>query len=128
MSNSKVPALLLSALRAAGGGAIIAPSVGAKVFGIKDDGEGKYLVRLFAARNVAFIAGLLLSKGKARRLWYQAGIACDALDVGAGLIAYREGKPPKSATVDTGIALVATLLGVAGVVADRKRGAVASDE
>lgn len=121
MSNKNLPALLLSALRTVGAGAIVAPALGAKVFGISDDGEGKYLVRLFAARNLAFVGGLLLSRGESRKLWYQAGIACDSLDVAAGLIAYREGKPTKSATIDTGAALAATLLGVAGMIADRRR-------
>lgn len=128
MSNKNVPAVLLSVLRAVGGGALIAPAVGAKVFGIKDDGEGKYLVRLFAARNLAFIVGLMRARGESRRLWFQAGIACDSLDVAAGLIAYREGKPTKSATVDTGAALAATLLGVAGLLADRRRSADHDDK
>jgi hypothetical protein len=128
MSNRNVPALLLSTLRTAGGGALLAPGLGAKVFGIPQDGEGKYLVRLFAARNIAFIAGLLMSKGEARKLWFQAGILCDALDVAAGLIAYKEGKPTKSANIDTGAALAATLLGVAGLRADRRKNGVAADE
>lgn len=121
MSKNNIPALLLGLLRTVGGGAIVAPGVGAKVFGVSDDGEGKYLIRLFAARNLAFTAGLLLSKGNARRLWWQAGIACDSLDVAAGLIAFREGKPTKSATIDTGAALAATVLGVAGLLMDNQR-------
>lgn len=128
MSKNNIPALLLSTLRTVGGGALLAPALGAKVFGIKDDGEGKYLVRLFAARNLAFVGGLLMSRGEARRLWYQAGIACDSLDVAAGLLAYREGKPTKSATIDTGAALAATLLGIAGMLADRRRGGAGSDD
>jgi hypothetical protein len=127
MSNN-IPALLLSTLRTVGGGAILAPALGAKVFGIPDDGEGRYLVRLFAARNLAFVGGLLLSRGAARRLWFQAGIACDTLDVAAGLLAYREGKPTKSATVDTGAALLATLLGIAGLRADRGRSSGSDDD
>ena len=127
MSTRNVPALLLSTLRTVGGGALLAPGLGAKVFGIPEDGEGRYLVRLFAARNIAFIAGLLLSKGEARKLWLQAGILCDGLDVAAGLIAYREGKPTKSANIDTGAALAATVLGIAGLRADRKNG-VPADE
>lgn len=121
MSKNNIPALLLGLLRTVGGGAIVAPGLGAKVFGVPEDGEGKYLVRLFAARNLAFTAGLLLSKGGARRLWWQMGIACDALDVGAGLIAFREGKPTKSATIDTGAAALATVLGVAGLAVDKAR-------
>jgi hypothetical protein len=128
MSKKNVPALLLSTLRTVGGGALLVPGVGAKVFGVPQDGEGKYLVRLFAARNIAFIAGLLMSRGEARKLWLQAGILCDALDVAAGLIAYKEGKPTKSANIDTGAALTATVLGIAGLRANRRKDEVPADE
>lgn len=115
MNRSDPPGLLLGALRTVGAAAFLAPKVGAKTFGVPADAEGTYLVRLFAARNVALTAGLLASRGEARRLWYQVGIACDALDVAAGLLGYRAGKERSSAAVDTGAALAATLLGVAGL-------------
>lgn len=120
MNASDTPALLLCALRAVGAAAFLAPAVGAKKLGIPDDAEGAYLVRLFAARNVALAGGLLASRGEARRLWYQAGIACDALDVAAGLLGFRAGKERSSAVVDTGASLVATALGVAGLLMDRR--------
>lgn len=118
MNKRDTPALLLSTLRAVGGAAFLVPAAGTKTFGIADDAEGAYLVRLFAARNIAFAAGVLLSKGRARRLWYQAGIICDALDTAAGLIGYREGKKPSSAAVDTGAAFAFTLIGLAGMLAE----------
>jgi hypothetical protein len=119
MNKRDTPALLLSTLRAVGGAAFLAPTVGTKTFGITDDAEGAYLVRLFAARNIAFAAGVLLSKGNSRRLWYQAGVICDALDVAAGLIGFREGKKRSSAAVDTGAAFAFTLIGLAGMLAER---------
>lgn len=119
MKKTDTPGLLLGALRCVGGAAFLAPAVAAKSFHIGDGADETYLVRLFAARNLALTAGLLASRGQARRLWYKAGIACDVLDVGAGLLGFRAGKKPSSAAVDTGASLIATLLGVAGLLADR---------
>jgi hypothetical protein len=120
MNRSDRPGLLLGILRTVGAAAFLAPKVGAKTFGIHGDAEGTYLVRLFAARNVALTAGLLASRGDARRLWYQAGIACDTLDIAAGVLGYRAGKERSAAVVDTGASLAATLLGVAGLWATRR--------
>jgi hypothetical protein len=118
MNRSDTPAVLLGALRSVGGAAFLAPAVGARKLGIGDDAEGTYMFRLFAARNVALAGGLLASRGQARRLWYQAGIACDALDVAAGLLGFRAGKERSSAMVDTSASVLATLLGVAGLLMD----------
>jgi hypothetical protein len=119
MKKKDAPGLMLCALRTVGGAAFLVPAVAARTFHIDDGADETYLVRLFAARNLALTAGLLASRGQARRLWYQAGIACDVLDVGAGLLGFRAGKKPSSAAVDTGAALVAALLGVTGLLADR---------
>ena len=119
VERSDAPRLLLAALRAPGAGAFFAPRLGARTFGLPEDGESYYLVRLFAARNVALIAGLLASSGKARRLWWQVGIVCDALDIGAGLLGFKEGKERSSAIVDTSASTIATGLGVAGLMVDR---------
>jgi hypothetical protein len=119
MKKTDTPGLLLCTLRAVGAAAFLAPAVGARTFDIGGGAEGEYLVRLFAARNVALAAGLLASRGQARRLWYQVGIACDVLDIGAGLLGFRSGKKRSSAAVDTGASLVATVLGVTGLLLDR---------
>jgi len=121
MDRRDTSGLLLCTLRAVGGAAFLAPRLGARIFGVEEDGETTYLVRLFAARNVALAGGLFVSRGEARRLWYQAGIVCDVLDIGAGLLGWREGKKPSSAVVDTCESLVATALGVAGLMAGGKR-------
>ncbi|WP_131746720.1 hypothetical protein [Frankia sp. Cppng1_Ct_nod] len=124
MNRSDTPSLLLCTLRAVGGAAFLAPALGAKKFGINDDAEGTYLVRLFAARNVALAGGLLASRGEARQLLYKAGIACDALDIAAGLLGFRAGKERSAVVADMGASIVATLLGVAGLMMDRRaRGA-----
>jgi hypothetical protein len=119
LTRTDTPAVLLGVLRAVGGAAFLAPSAGTKTFGIETDAEGTYLVRLFAARNLALAGGLLLSQGRARRLWYQAGLVCDGLDAAAGLLGFLAGKKRSSATIDTAAALVAALLGVAGLLAER---------
>jgi len=115
----KTYALLLGALRLPGAGAFAAPQLATRVLSLPSGPHSAYLVRLFAARNAAMTAGLLLSAPPARRLWWRTAIACDALDVGAGLLALREGKPRPSALVDIGAAALATALGLAGLVADR---------
>jgi hypothetical protein len=121
MKKTDTPGLLLCALRTVGAAAFLAPAVGARSFDIGDGAAETYLVRLFAARNVALTAGLLASRGQARRLWYQVGIACDVLDIGAGLLGLRAGKKPSSAAVDTGASLIATLLGVTGLLMEREQ-------
>lgn len=120
MIRGNTPALALCALRAVGSAAFLAPGVGAKTFGVPADAEGNYLVRLFAARNVALAGGLLFSRGEARRLFLKAGVVCDGLDIAAGLLGYREGKEKRSATVDTGASLAATALGIAGLLTTRE--------
>jgi hypothetical protein len=118
-SDRNTFALLLGALRLPGAGAFAMPRLATRVLSLERGPHSAYLVRLFAARNVALTAGLLLSAPPARRLWWQTGIACDALDVAAGLLALREGKARGSAFVDVGAAGLATMLGLAGLRADR---------
>lgn len=112
------PRLLLAALRVVGGGAFLVPRPAVKTFGLVDDAHSRYLIRLFAARNLALTAGLLASPRRARRLWWQVGVGCDALDVAAGALGLRDGKPRASALVDSGVSLLATAIGVAGLVVD----------
>lgn len=117
MEKSDRAALLLAVGRGAiGGAAFLMPARGAKKLGITADAEGNYLVRLFAVRNMTLAAGLVASRGDARRLWYKANIIVDLIDVASGLIGLREGKPRSSAVLDTSAAAVGTLLGVVGFV------------
>ncbi|HEX8742857.1 MAG TPA: hypothetical protein VF712_06970 [Thermoleophilaceae bacterium] len=118
LDRKSAPLALLSALRLVGGGAFLLPRVGVKQLGLHDDVESAYLMRLFAARNIAMTLGLVASQNGSRRLWWQAGIACDVLDAGAGLLALREGKPRGSAIVDTSASMLAAGLGVAGLISE----------
>jgi hypothetical protein len=110
---------LLVALRLFGGGAWAAPHLAAGTMGLQEGAESEYVVRLFAARNLALAAGLAASGRRSRRLWWQTGIACDALDAAAGLLGGRAGKPRHSVVVDVGASLLATGLGVAGLARER---------
>jgi hypothetical protein len=124
MKKTDAPGLLLCALRSGvGGTAFLAPAVAARSFHISDGADETYLVRLFAARNLALTAGLLASRGQARRLWYKAGVICDVLDIAAGLLGFRAGKKPSSAAADTGASLATTLLGVTALLVERPHGA-----
>jgi hypothetical protein len=116
MNRSDTPRALMCALRSVGAAAFLLPAFGRKTFGVGE--EGTYLVRLFAARNVALAGGLLASSREGRRAWYQAGIACDVLDVTAGLLRLRVSTERSSTLVHTGASLLGTLIGVAGLLAD----------
>jgi len=118
MNRSDTPAVLLSTLRTVGAAAFLAPAVGAKKLHINEDADGEYLVRLFAARNIALIVGVLASKGETRKLLLKAGILCDGLDVAAGWLGHRKGRLKKSTVIDTSAAATATLLGVLALLSE----------
>jgi hypothetical protein len=116
--DRKRPSVMLGLLRLTGAGAFLAPQLATRVLALDASPQSRYLVRLFAARNAVMVAGLWTSAGSARRRWWQAGIACDALDVAAALLAVRDGKPRSSALLDAGAALVAGALGVEGLLGE----------
>jgi hypothetical protein len=118
MDKRDAPRGLMCALRSVGAATFLVPAVGTKTFGV--GAEGTYLVRLFAARNVALAGGLIAGSRQGRRAWYQAGIACDVLDIGAGLLKLRVSQERSSTLVHTGASFLATLLGVAGLLMDRE--------
>jgi hypothetical protein len=111
------PISILAGLRVSiGAGAWAAPNTTGKLFGLDPDNnpQASYLARLFGIRDVALGAGALASNGKSRALWLQLGVACDAADAAAGILAGRSGVLSKPATVlVTAPALLAIGLGVA---------------
>lgn len=122
MSRLRDPALwrvLLTLLRLPGGAAFALPRAGASTFGLEDGPRSRYLVRLFAARNLTLAAGLLLAEPRARAEWYRAAVLCDVLDVAAGVWSEAEGKPSAAARRDTAISATATILALAGLWRDR---------
>ncbi|MEU8343236.1 hypothetical protein [Actinomadura meyerae] len=72
---------------ALGVAAFAAPGLTVKLMGMgggSDPGRD-YMVRMFAAREIALGAGYLLSDGPARKLWGRLGLLADSLDVVNGL-------------------------------------------
>jgi hypothetical protein len=115
LRRAKTPRILLAVLRSAGSGAFLAPGVAARALGLSRDTESEYLVRLFAARNIALTLGLLMSDDHGRRAWWRAGVVCDVLDALAGVLAARAGKSSSGAAVDICASLTAAGIGVAGL-------------
>lgn len=109
----------LVAIRAnIGLGAWLAPRLAGRLFGLDAEANPQlpYVGRLFGARDVALGAGVAASSGNARRLWLQIGMACDAADAVAGLIAGRNGEISKVSTVlVTAPALMGIGLGLAAL-------------
>ncbi len=79
----------------------LAPRLAARLFGISPDANPQlpYVARLFAVRDLALAAGLQSSSGDALRLWVRIGMACDAADAAAGLLAGRRGELSRLSTV-----------------------------
>jgi hypothetical protein len=90
-----------------------APRLTGRLFGldVESNPQAPYLARLFGARDLALAWGALGAEGSARRQWLVAGLACDAADALAGVLAGREGYLPRLSS-----ALVsATALGAAAM-------------
>ena len=110
--------LLIGLRTAVGAGAWIAPAQTGRLFGLDASANEQlpYVARLFGIRDVALAAGMRASSGQSRRLWLQLGIACDAADAAAGLLAGRNGQMSKTTTVlVTATALTALAFGVAAL-------------
>lgn len=113
------PANAIVAIRSnIGLGAWLAPRLAGRLFGLDAEANPQlpYVGRLFGVRDVALGAGVALSSGSARRLWLQIGLACDAADAAAGLIAGRNGEISKVSTfLVTAPALMGIGLGLAAL-------------
>jgi hypothetical protein len=79
-----------------GSGAWLAPNLSGRLFGLDPAGNPQlpYVGRLFGARDVALGAGALRSSRKHKDAWLTAGLACDAADVAAGVLAGARGQLP----------------------------------
>src|SRR5947208_7081444 len=113
------PASAIVAIRAnIGLGAWLAPRLAGRLFGLDADANPQlpYVGRLFGVRDAALAAGIALTSGSSRRLWLQIGMACDAADAAAGLIAGRNGELSKLSTaLVTAPALMGMGLGLAAL-------------
>ncbi len=101
-----------------GAGTWAAPRLSGRLFGLDAAANPQlpYVARLFGVRDAALAAGLQLSSGESRRLWLRLGMACDAADAVAGLIAGRNGELSKLSTaLVTAPALLGIGLGIAAL-------------
>jgi hypothetical protein len=110
---------------AIGAGSWLTPRLAGRLFGLDPDGnpQAAYLGRLFGVRDAALAYGLASSTGAQRALWLRIGIACDAADAVAGILAGRRGELPKFTTVlVTATAVGAAALGIAALQGDHPAG------
>ncbi|MFG2085833.1 MULTISPECIES: hypothetical protein [unclassified Spirillospora] len=100
--------------------AFAAPKLTVKAMGMgggADPGRD-YMVRMFAAREIALGAGYLLSgDDSGRRLWARLGLAVDSLDLVSG-VKTRPGLPLWATAGAVGVAGGAAALGAAKVARD----------
>lgn len=90
----------------------LAPNLSGRLFGI-DPGANPaapYLGRLFAARELALVAPLLIEDEDGQRRSLQVGMAVDAADAAASVAAGVRGTLPKRAALMTGLTAVAALV------------------
>lgn len=108
---------------AIGVGALLSPTTSAKLFMLDADRNAQlsYPMRLFASREIALGAVTLAAPSALRTPLLAAGVAIDASDAAAGLLATKSGE------VGTGTgawltapALGAVAAGIAGIVLSRR--------
>lgn len=90
------------------------PNLSGRLFGIdpRENPAAPYLGRLFAARELALVAPLLIEDEDVQRRTLQVGMAVDAADAAASVAAGVSGTLPKRAALMTGfVAVVAVILG-----------------
>jgi hypothetical protein len=118
MDNEQAIRSLAGVRLAVGTSAWATPRLAGRTFGLDADAnpQSPYLARLFGVRDVALAVGVLTTTGESRRHWLTLGMACDAADAVAGVLAGRGGYLPKVPTVlVTGVALIAAGLGAAAL-------------
>jgi len=90
-----------------------APELGLKSLTFKGEPQAAYLFRLFGARDVALGVLTLVAPPTQKLALLKAGIAVDAADAGAGVLALRSGAVGKPiGLLLTGVGAIATVAGV----------------
>jgi hypothetical protein len=106
----------LAGLRIAVGiGAWLLPRLASRLFGLDPAANPQlpYIGRLFGVRDIVLGVGTATTEGEAQKAWLRAGVACDAADFAAGLLARRDGElSPVSAVLVSAPALAAVAMGV----------------
>jgi hypothetical protein len=96
-------------------GAWLAPRLAARLFGLDVAGNPQlpYIARLFGVRDIVLGVGTAASEGEAQNGWLRAGLACDAADFAAGLLARRSGEiSPVTALLVSAPALAGVAMGL----------------
>ena len=122
-------ALTLASLRGiAGSGSWASPKLAWRTFGIgqlDDDPRPALATRLFGVRDLALAMAIKHPSNEVRRAALRVGIAVDAIDVVASLIAVRKGAPRSTLLGVTAGAALFVALGVAALAADAPEPATA---
>lgn len=98
--------------------ALASPPVAGRLFRLDTAGNPQlpYLSRMFGSREIVLGAATLLARGATRRNLVAAGIAVDAADAVAGVLAARDGSVSKSTGgFLTAPAVAAVAAGVGGL-------------
>jgi hypothetical protein len=119
---TSTPGRILTTLRfVIGSGPWVAPRLSGRLFGLDPDGNPQltYMARLFGVRNLVLGCTLASTEGDTRRLWWQVGVAVDAVDAVASVLAMRKAEvSPGTGALLTATALCAAGLGSAALAAD----------
>lgn len=103
---------------AIGSVALVSPATATRLFRLDGGGNPQlpYLTRLFGSREIVLGAATLATRGATRRNLVLAGVAVDAADAAAGVLAGREGSVSKATSgFLTAPAVGAVLAGLAGL-------------
>jgi hypothetical protein len=105
----------------AGVGAWLAPGLSTRVAfrGAQDSAAVPLLLRLFGARDIAMGAGYLSADAREQDRWLKIGIAVDAADAVAALLAGRSGRLQKSAAAPIVLTAVAAVAAASWALSDR---------
>ncbi|MDP3891287.1 hypothetical protein [Nocardioides sp.] len=113
------PALGLAAARVLiGGVALVSPHVGARLFRLDPETNPQlpYMTRLFGSREIAIGAATLLTTGTMQRNLIATGVAIDAADAVAAVLAGATGGVSRPTGVMLTLpALAAAAAGIAGL-------------
>lgn len=98
--------------------ALASPTLAARLFQLDAAGNPQlaYMSRMFGSREIALGAAGLLARGRARRAVVVGGIAVDAADAVAGVLAVRDGSVTSRAGAGlTAPAVLAVAAGLSGL-------------
>ncbi|WP_110205583.1 DUF4267 domain-containing protein [Nocardioides daejeonensis] len=98
--------------------ALLAPRSAARLFQLRADEQPQvtYMNRMFGSREITLGAVTLLAPPETRRSMVLIGVAVDAADAAAGVLAGREGVVSKRASLMLTLpALGAVAAGIAGI-------------